>query len=396
MKRILLTMLFTSSAVLASTFIGNGGQTGDVELAVSLKQVRAAVDRIETLKQEQPEKRYCVCPENYADHALCEIINKLNEDQLKYCDRFVVMQLQKLARASQTTQFEWVQSTMVNQNKIGERVVDAVAQKDKKLIYIDQVKFVDLTQSKRMFLLTHELFHMDTFDGKNLDDEDPIGPFKYQYGVRDLLNAAAAGITLTSIDETVFQDYTKYLSQSRSTKRHWFSVMTPSTSLQDSNKTRFDTEMSRGSRFSYQYQFPNLFNFGLTLHLQSQGGDKSIFTSTKIKQKQNITAVGATYRYFIFNTMDPFSHFWNTFVQFEVLTERLDANFDMSDGYSNAQSSASSTNLAGRISVYFPMKHDFWINTGVHFSDHKVSFPEFDYNLTSNSPTFFLGVAYGL
>lgn len=395
MKWILLTYIAVSQMTLASTFIGNGGQTGDVELAVSLKQVRGAVERIETLKQEDPHKRYCVCPENYADHNLCEIIQKLTEDQKQYCDKFVLTQLQKLARASQTTQFEWVQSAMVNQNKIGERVVDAVAQKDKKLIYIDQEKFVDLTQSKRMFLLTHELFHMDTFDGKNLDDEDPIGPFKYQYGIRDLLNAAAAGITLTSIDETVFQDYSKYLSQSRSTRRHWVSLMNASTPLQDDRSTRFKTSMDHGARFSYQYQFPNLFNFGLTLHLQNQSGEKSIFTSTRIKQKTSTKAVGITYRYFLFNNLDPFNHFWNTFVQFEILTERLDTNFNMDDGYTNEESSTSSTSPAARISVYFPMKHDFWINTGVSFSDHKAYFQEFDYNLTSNGPTFFLGAAYG-
>ena len=133
MKWIFFTTLFTGFAALPSTFIGNGGQSGDVELAVSLKQVRAAVERIEILQQEQPAKRYCVCPENYSDHALCEIINKLNEDQVKTCDRFIVTQLQKLAQASQTTQFEWVETRMVNQNKIGERVVDAVAQKNKNI-----------------------------------------------------------------------------------------------------------------------------------------------------------------------------------------------------------------------------------------------------------------------
>lgn len=396
MKWILLLALFSVSSASASTFIGNGGQTGDVELAISLKQVRAATERIETLMQEDPNKHYCVCPENYADHNLCEIIQKLTDEQKLYCDRFVLVQLKKLTRASQATQFEWVQSTMVNQNKVGERVVDAVAQKNKKLIYIDQEKFVDLTQSKRMFLLTHELFHMDTFEGKNLDDEDSIGPFKYQYGVRDLLNAAAAGITLTSIDETVFQDYSKYLSQSRSTRHHWFSLMTPSTSLKDDSRTRFETQMSQGIRFSYQYQFPSLFNFGLILHLQNQSGEKSIFTSTRIKEKQGLTAVGITYRYFLFNKMDPFSHFWNTFMQFEILSERLNANFDMNDGHTSEQSSVSSSSMAGRVSVYFPMKHDFWINTGVAFNDHKVYFPEFDYNLISNSPTFFIGVVYGL
>lgn len=395
MKWILIFLLFGYFKLPASTFIGNGGQTGDVELAVSLKQVRAATERIETLQIEQPGKRYCVCPENYTDHNLCEVIQKLTEEQKLYCDNFVTIQLQKLTQALQTTQFEWVPSTMVNQNKIGERVVDAVAQKDKKLIYIDQEKFVALTQSKRMFLLTHELFHMDTFQGKNLDDEDPIGPFKYQYGIRDLLNAAAAGVTLTSIDETVFQDYSKYLIQSRSTRRHWISLMTPSTALQDERRTNFDTKMNQGARFSYQYQFQNFFNFGLIVHLQNQTGERSLFTSTRIKQRQSTTAVGITYRYFLFNKLDPFDHFWNTFIQFEILSERLNANFDMNDNETSEQSSASSAQVAGRISLYFPMKHDFWINTGVSFSDHKVYFPEFDYNLASNGPTFFLGVAYG-
>jgi hypothetical protein len=400
MKRILITLLFiapllTMQLSQASTFIGNGGQTGDIELAVTLRQVSGAIERIQSLTKEFPEKKYCVCPEYYADHQLCEIINKLTEEQKNYCERFIKTQLPKLERAAQATRFEWVPTAMVNRNSVGDRVVDAVARKDKNLIYIDQTRFVEISEYNRVFLLTHELFHMDTYEGAQLDDEDKIGPFKHQYGVRDLLNAAAAGITLTSIDETVFQDYTKYLNQSRPTKRHWVGWMSSSSSVQDEKSTNFQTSMDRGSRFSYQYQFPSLFNFGLTAQVQTQSGEKTLLDTISIKEKRSTTAVGITFRYFIFNHLDPFAHFWSTFLQLEVLHERLNATFSMRDDSTNEESSVSSTSPSVRASLYFPMKHGFWLNTGLEFSQHKIYYPEFDYTLTSKSPTFFIGATYG-
>ncbi|MBL7542780.1 MAG: hypothetical protein JNL11_03140 [Bdellovibrionaceae bacterium] len=385
-----------SCSTMASTFIGNGGQTGDLELAVSMKQIREAIVRMREVKIETPNRRFCVCPENYRDHQLCETVEKLNEDQKIFCDRFIQTQMSKLENASQTTQFEWVKTSIVNQNKVGTRVVDAVARKDKKLIYIDQSRFVDITGSQRMFLITHELFHMDTFDGIKLDDEDPIGPFKNEYGIRDLLNAAAASITLTSIDETVFQDYSRYLSQSRSTGRHWVGLYSASNSLQDDKSTNYKTEMTNGSRFAYQYQFDSLFGFGVTVNIQNQSGNKTIFGSARIDEKRSSKAVGVTYRYFLFNNMDPFTHYWNMFLQFELLTERMDATFKMHDEQSQLESSASSTSPVFRVNLFFPIKHGFWLNAGIDFSQHKMYYPrEFDYTLVSKTPNFFLGASYG-
>ena len=164
MKWIFSFLILLTLSAESSTFIGNGGQTGDVELAVSLKQIRSAIERIELLSKEDPTKRFCVCPVEYVSHNLCEIIEKLDDVQKQYCDRFLLTQLKKLDQAAQQTQFEWVQSSMLNQNKVGIRVVDAVTQKDKKLIYIDQSRFVDLDSAKRLFLVTHELFHIDNFE----------------------------------------------------------------------------------------------------------------------------------------------------------------------------------------------------------------------------------------
>lgn len=380
----------------ASTFIGNGGQAGDVELAVSLKQLRSAVERIESIKQDDPNKHLCECPEDYSDHNLCEVIEKLNVEQKRFCDKFILKQLSKLDKASTETQFEWVESSMLNKNKLGVRVVDAVAQKDKKKIYIDQVRFIDLTPSKRLFLLTHELFHMDSYENINLDDEDKIGPFTNEYGVRDLLNAAAAGIVLTSIDENVFQSYSGYLNQSRSTKKHWLSLTSPSAQLLEVRKTNFDTKLSQGHRLSYQYQPDSFYNFGFILHLQTQKGSKTIFDSVKIEQSNATSSIGVSYRYFIFNHLDPLSHFWNTFMQFELLYERLDGKFSMKDERTSLESQTSSISPAGRLSLYAPIKYNFWINAGIDYSQHKLYYSEFDYTLEKNTTSFYLGVTYGL
>ncbi len=397
MKSILLiTALVFSSTGFTSTFIGNGGQAGDVELAVSLKQLRSAVQNIDSLLHEDRNKSLCTCPDDYNDHALCEIINKLTPEQVKYCDKFIETQLSKLEKAIQVTQFEWVETSMLNQDKVGVRVVDAVAQKDKKKIYIDQARFIDLTPAKRLFLLTHELFHMDKYNGITLDDEDKIGPFHSEYGVRDLLNSAAAGIVMTSIDERVFQKYSKYLNQSRSTKHHWFSLMSPATQVKDDKGTNFKIDMEHGYRFSYLYQPENLHNFGFTIHLQTQEGDNTIFGSVNLKERRSSTGIGVSYRHFLFNSLDPLNQFWNTFVQLEVLYERLDAKFNSSDKYTTLDSVAASTKPVARLSLVVPLTYNFWLNVGADFSQHEIYYSEFKYTLKQNSPTLFLGVTYGL
>ena len=367
-----------------------------MELAVSIKQVRSAVENIAAILETEPNKHLCVCPENYASHNLCEVIEKLNDEQKRFCDKFVVKQLAKIEKASRETQFEWVESSMLNSDKVGVRVVDAVAQKDKKKIYIDQTRFIALTPSKRMFLLTHELFHMDKFETITLDDENKIGPFVEEYGVRDLLNAAAAGIVLTSIDENVFQNFSGYLKQSRSTKKHWFGFMSAPSQVKDEKNTNFETRMNSGYRVAYQYQPDTLYNFGFTLQLDSQGGEKTIFGSANIKESHSTSAIGITYRHFLFNTLDPLNQFWNTFVQFEVLYERLDSKFSLKDAYTAEESSSTSISPAARIILYLPLNYNFWLNTGIEFSQHKLYYSEFDYTLASKTPSFFLGVTYGL
>lgn len=397
MKRILLIIFLVATSTHASTFIGNGGQTGDVELAVSLKQVRASVERIQTSQAEKSPQKFCVCPGQYADHSLCEVIKKLNSEQQKYCERFILSQASKLDRAAQSTQFEWVNTvSMVNTNKVGDRVVDAVARKDKKLIYIDQSRFVTINDTNRLFLLTHELFHMDSFEGNKLDDEDPIGPFTGEYGVRDLLNAAAAGIVLTALDQTVFQMYTRYLDQSRSSSHHWFGISTLGSYVEDTTNSTFKMDLNRGRKFTYHYQPESFFNIGFTVQLGNQEGSKSILSSSTLNESRSVFAAGISYRYFFMNHLEPFNHFWSTFLQVELLSETLSGKLNIRDNRTFLESSASSRSVASRVSVYIPMKFGFWVNTGLEFNDHKLYYEEFDYTLTSKAPTFYLGVSYGL
>lgn len=396
MKRILLFIPLIASLSFGSTFIGNGGQTGDVELAVSLRQVRGAVEHIQTLAKENPQQRFCICPIQYADHSLCEMIKKLNIDQQKYCEQFIVSQLSKLNTAANATQFEWVETkSMVNSNKVGERVVDAVARKDKKMIYIDQKRFISIADTHRLFLLTHELYHMDNFDGRKLDDEDPIGPFTQEYGVRDLLNAAAAGVVLTSLDQSVFQSYSKYLKQSRSSNHHWVGLTWGRSAVEDSKKTNFDTQLSSSARFTYHYHPDFSYNFGLTLHMETSRATRALFSSTKITETRSVSAIGLSYRYFLMNHLDPFNHFWSTFLQFEILAEGMRGLVDLSDPYTSQESKATSNSAAARVSIYVPIKYDFWLNAGLDFSQHELYYQELDYKLVSKTPNFFFGVTYG-
>lgn len=397
MKQKLIILLYMISfSSWSSTFIGNGGQVGDLELTVTKRQIRSTLNRLQELKSENNNLEVCKCPEDYSDHQLCEIIKELNSDQKQFCEAFIKAQLPKLEKAISAVKFEWINENLNVVEGNGQiRAADAIAQKTENKILINQSRFMDNRPYKRTFLLTHEIFHLDNYQGIELNDDAPIGPFKDKYGTRKLLNASAAGLVLLSIDENVFQQYTDYLKNSSSAKKHWLSLTGASTRLESNRNDNYNVQSSTGYRLSYRYDFDNLYNLGLTLQFEEQSGNKSIFTMTKIHERRNTSALGFTFKIFPFSQLDPFNSFWNSYFLTELLIESMHSEYKLEDDYTSVTSSAGSSSPAIRIGYFFPLKYNFWVSGFITYSKHQLIYQEINQTFNNNKMGFTLGATYG-
>lgn len=392
---ILLLYLF-SFTCWSSTFIGNGGQVGDLELTVTKRQIRSTLNRLNELKAENSNIEICKCPEDYSDHQLCEIIKELNNEQKQYCEDFIKKQLPKIEKAASTVKFEWINENLnVLENNGQIRAADAIAQKNENKILINQARFMANRPYKRTFLIVHEIFHLDTLQGIDLNDESAIGPFKDKYGTRQLLNASAAGLVLFSIDENVFQQYTDYLKNSSSSKNHWITLTGSTTRLESNRNDNYNIQSTTGYRLSYRYDFENFYNTGFTLQFEEQAGNKSIFTMTKIHERRNSAAAGLTYKFFPFSQLDPFNSFWNSYFLAELLIETMHAEYKLEDDYTSITSSTVSNSPIMKFGYFFPIKHNFWLSGYISYSKHQLSYQEINQTFNNNKIGFTLGAAYG-
>ncbi|MGE0631729.1 MAG: hypothetical protein AB7O96_04945 [Pseudobdellovibrionaceae bacterium] len=96
MKQLLILFIFIIPlSAQTSTFVGNGGGQGDVELAVTLRQLeetfRAIIDHKDT-------KSFCECNPVFEGRSVCDILKSLKEDQKLYCAQTIRAQAPDLLR----------------------------------------------------------------------------------------------------------------------------------------------------------------------------------------------------------------------------------------------------------------------------------------------------------
>lgn len=224
MNKRLLILLFTFSTFIkvssieASTFVGNGGNTGDLDLSITLAKIN------ETLKKLDKEfSTPCECPEELSENQLCRILNSLNEQQISFCQESIFKNKEQLITFSSKNspiKFTWSDEAIKAKSESGStRTVDAVTQVENNLIIIDRERFLELSQSFRIALITHELFHLIRIDEKLIRDENAIEPFKDGKSLLDTLGAALA---IESYETGFTRDLAQLTQVSRSYKRHIF------------------------------------------------------------------------------------------------------------------------------------------------------------------------------
>src|SRR5262245_32424429 len=65
-----------------NTFVGNGGNAGDLELEITLKQISSTADSI-----DDKTKDLCICPEAYYERPIGRYLQDLTVQQKDYCEK---------------------------------------------------------------------------------------------------------------------------------------------------------------------------------------------------------------------------------------------------------------------------------------------------------------------
>ena len=91
MKWLILSLTLTLLEARASTFVGNGGGAGDVELSVTRQQVEETFIAIRKHADDE-DQEYCRCNKYFEGRSVCQPLNALTDNQRKFCSKNLVGQ----------------------------------------------------------------------------------------------------------------------------------------------------------------------------------------------------------------------------------------------------------------------------------------------------------------
>src|SRR5262249_15704929 len=155
-------LIMWMGAANANTFVGNGGGQGDVELAVTKKQI---AETFEVVKNRGDDTQFCRCNKAFENRSVCEPLAVLTDDERAYCYKVMASlatdMLNMVGPSSEKSFIVTWTHEPIEINERGKiRAVDAVTNREKREITINLKRFLKLAPFERVFLLTHELAHL--------------------------------------------------------------------------------------------------------------------------------------------------------------------------------------------------------------------------------------------
>ena len=91
----------------------------------------------------------------------------------------------------------WIEKGITERES--KRPADALTQRGKKRILIDEERFRNLTSADRIQLLTHEYFHLLKWNGRDIIDSGEMGPFMGQDRARHFLDVLGAAYAIEAM-----------------------------------------------------------------------------------------------------------------------------------------------------------------------------------------------------
>lgn len=392
----ILTVLSMQQQGRASTFVGNGGNAGDIELQMTLGQVQESLGFIDRDKDVQG-RELCVCAESFEGRPVCDMLKQLNEEQVRFCALFVAeksSELERILTTKDRVSFSWTHKAIEVQEDGNLRGVDAVTNPVNMSMTLNQNRFLEMDEDERVFLLSHELFHLTAYQGKTLTDEGTVGPFKGADGGRKFINAMAATVVMAANDYGVFSKYRATEKRSKSYKKTWLNLSMVGLTTQNDSTTVYDIEHTSGSQVGVRYQWTH--EWGVLAQFSNLRGTKNILSTTEARESKNILSVGGAYRWFPFNyplTFSGQSHFI-----FSGTLDLLDAKYEIQDPSIGTTAKTSSKGYTLSCNYFIPFNSGLWAYAGLGYSNMPYSFNldnqvSLDYKY--GGTTFALGASYG-
>ncbi|HPI41743.1 MAG TPA: hypothetical protein PLJ21_13115 [Pseudobdellovibrionaceae bacterium] len=390
LNSVLLTSLLSMGAH-ASTFVGNGGNSGDVELQVTLKEIQETLRLIDNGKNSN-EFKLCTCYPQLKGHPMCNTLSKLNSQQVQFCEKYIKDNSENLRKAAnQLSQngIEWTHEKIEVVENQSLRAADAVTDANTNKITLNKDQFINMPNYERVFLLSHELGHLQRWENKYIVDRQAIGPFDGPEGGREFLNSISAALTMEALDTQVIHQFQADLKRSQGYKKHWFELGTASTNTKE---VLFGVNEKSGHFLSYRFQFSD--QWGVQGEYRSSKGNKSYLSSTKSEETLTGYGVGISYRFFPFK--DPLTFWGQSHFVISLNADKINGEFSLSDSFLKTETNSSSTSWMGSLNYYMPLQNNFWIFIKAAVSGHHISYsiPNITIQNDFNS-NFNLGASYG-
>jgi hypothetical protein len=400
------SLIFLSSVSGASTFVGNGGNVGDVELQMTLQQLSETFSIIAN-NEDEAQKDLCVCTRTYEGRPLCDVLKRLTAPQVKFCSRYVQLKASELAltlKKKDRIQFTWTDEPIqvregIPSERAGEkddreegrlRSVDAVTNIKDMSMTLNQKSFLQMTPDERTFLVGHEMFHLTSYQGAPLSDEGAIGPFGGSDGSRQFINAMAATLVMTANEFGLFRLSEETLLRSKASKKFWLNLGYDSFSPGLRHDNVFAVESLKGSELGGRYQFDT--HWGAVLDYRDLSGERNRMTQIQGKEARQILSLGVSYRWFPQD--NPLTFWGQSHAVFALTMDRVNTTYDLTSAHTALKDTAATTGYSLSAKYYFPFRGGFWWYGGLTYSDENVFLPQIEIDY-SGGPAATLGVSYG-
>ncbi len=401
MIKIIFTFIVLSfvQIAIASTFVGNGGNAGDVELQVTIAQISNTLNKVSELSDDEKEK-LCRCEKILSEHKVCESLKNISERQSYFCAdmtsekaKDILNLIDNDPEVSGGVQFLWTSKSMEVTEKNGDRQADAIANSKTKKIVLNREQFLKLKDYERIYLITHELGHLVQIEKKYLSDDQPIGPFKQDDGARQLLNSMAAAVTMKSLTTGQVSDYAKILSTSKSYKTNWFTFGIGTEKKRDED-SKLAIQKYSGWDFTYRHQLNQ--DWGLSLGARRLTGEEHLFTTTTATTFLNLLNAQVNYRFF--PSSNPLTVAGQSHFVAGLGLESGRAEYKIKDDFTEDNDQASLLSPILSAQYYWAMNSGIWFNGGLTYTNHKYTFNNIGFGgYKSDSNQFYIniGASYG-
>ena len=374
-----------------STFVGNGGNAGDVELHVSKLVLEKTLKTIS--EDQEAETNLCRCTGSYANYPACKSLEKLNNEQVIFCAKFIKERSADLASLLEKSEVtvQWTEEALRVKENNANLPVDALTIYSSKAILINKENYLNLESNERNFLLGHEIFHLSSYEKQPVSDEQKIGPFNTTTGGRSLLNAVGAALVMYSVQNRIAEQHESDLNRSRQSKKYWVSLEYSQFQSKEDLGTLYIPNKYTGLAFAFQYAVSDKVLVGLH---GSRYEPKDTFMETiNGRDKIDALGIGAQYRYFPFDNL--FSFEGQSFGTIGFKYEFLSSQFELTENSLTIEDKAKTNYLTLDAHYYIPLQRGFWLQAGLNYNQPHYKYSEnVDAQFTQGRWITNLGVSY--